>query len=96
MVLIMECDDTGRVISPTNSVERDHLRRDCLRRARRPNGLIDWQAYELGIFGHRFFEDLSSDSDTSSDSSSSDSDCVFLYATLGTVHKGEFCHEICP
>jgi len=95
MVLIRECDDSGRVISPTNSVERDQLKRDCLRHATRLNGLIDWGAYELGLHGHNLFSDLSSDSDNS-DGSGSDSDCVFLYATLEMDPKGEICQVICP
>jgi hypothetical protein len=80
MVLIRECDDTGRVISPTNSAINDQLKRDCLRNATRLNGLIDWEVYELGLHGHNLFSDLSSDSDNSG-SSGRDSDCVLLYAT---------------
>lgn len=64
---------------------------DCLKHATRPNGLIDWDVYKFGLFGHRVLSDLSSDSDTSSDSN-----CVFLYATSGADHKGEVCQKICP
>jgi hypothetical protein len=74
------------VISPTNSVERDQLKRDCSRHAAWPNGLIDWEAYELGLHGHNLFSDLSSDSDNS-DCSGSDSDCVFLYANSRTYPR---------
>lgn len=75
--MIRECDDTGKVISPTNFVERDQLRKECLRHATRQNGFIDWEAYQLGFYGHKLFNYVSSDID----SSGSDSDYVFLYAT---------------
>lgn len=70
------------VLSPTNSEERDRLRRDCLRHATRPNVVIDWEVYELGLNGGGLFDELSTDSDSDS-SDGSDSDCVFLYATSG-------------
>jgi len=49
MVLIRECDDTGKVINPTDPTERDQLRRDCLRHATKPNSVIDWEAYQLEL-----------------------------------------------
>jgi len=86
MVLIRECDDTGKVISLTNSDERNKLRRDCLRHATRPN----WEVYELGLFGRRVLEELSSGSETNSNNSDgSDSDCVFLHATSRSDHRRE-------
>jgi len=77
------------VISPANSSERDQLKRDCLWHATRSNGVIDWEVYDLGLYG----ENLFSDSDSGDNSGS---DCVFLYATLGIDPKGEICQEICP
>jgi len=53
MVLIKECDDTSKAISPTNSNERNQLRSDYLKHARWSNDSIDWEAYELGLFGCR-------------------------------------------
>jgi len=49
MVLIGECDDTGKMVSLTNSEERNLLRRDCLKHATRPSGCIDWEAFEIGF-----------------------------------------------
>jgi len=80
MVVIWECDERGREIYPADPLERAQLRRDCLRHATRPNGLIDWEAYNSSYFGHMSISDLSSE--CSSDDSD-DSDCVFLYATSG-------------
>jgi len=88
MVLIGECDDTSKVIDPTDLAKRDQLKKDCLRHATRPNGVIDWRAYNLGLYGEHLFIDLSSDS---SDGSGSGSDCVFLYATSGTNPNEEVC-----
>lgn len=92
MVLIRECDGEGWVIPHATSTERDQFKRDCLRHATRPNGVIDWDAYELALHGKDMFSALSIDSDSSS---SSDSDYVFLYAKSGTYLKGEFGPEIC-
>jgi len=93
MVLIRECDDTGKVIDPTDPPERDQLKKDFLRHATRPNGIIDWEAYNLGLYGKNLFSDLSSDS---SDGSGSGSDCLFLNATSGTDPKEEVCQETRP
>lgn len=84
------------MISPSNSVERDQLRKDCLKHATRSNGLIDWEAYELGLYDHRIVEDLASHNVSSSNSSGSDNACVFFNATPGTDHKKELYQEICP
>lgn len=81
------------MISPANSSERDQLKRDCLWHATRSNGVIDWEVYELGVYGENLFSALSIDNDSSD---SSGRDCVFLYATLGIDPKGEICQEICP
>jgi len=89
MVLIRECDDTSQVISPTNFSEKDQLKRDCLRHSTRSNGVIDWEVYDLGLYG----ENLFSDSDSGDNSGS---DCVFLYATSEIDPKEEVCREICP
>jgi len=78
MVSIRVCDDLGKVIDPTYPTERNQLRNDCLRHATRPNGIIDWEVYNLGLYGGNLLSDLSSDN---SDGLSSDSDCVLLYAT---------------
>ena len=45
MVLIRECDEEGRLIRPTDTVERDQLRKECLRHATGPNGIINWDVY---------------------------------------------------
>jgi len=78
---------------PTNSAEKDKLKRDCLTHATKPNGVIDWEVYELGLHGHNLFSALSSDSD--SIGSSGSDDCVFLYATSGIDPKVDSCQEIC-
>jgi len=80
MVVIRECDERGREIYPADPLERAQLRRDCLRHATRPNGLIDWEAYDSSYFGHMTFSNLSTES---SSDDYDDSDCVFLYATSG-------------
>ena len=80
MVVIRECDERGREIYPSDPLKRARLQRDCLKHASRPNGLIDWEAYNSSYFGHVTFSDLSSES---SSDDSDDSDCVFLYATSG-------------
>jgi len=84
MVLIRDCDKSSRVISPTNSEERDKLRKYCLKHETHPNRVIDWEVYELGLNGDRLFGELSTDSDSGS-GDGSDSDCVFLYSTPGLV-----------
>jgi len=91
MVLIRECDDSGKVIDPTDHAERGRLRNDCLRHATRPNGVIDWEVYNLGLYGEILLSDLSSDT---KDSSGKDSDCVYLSATSGTDHKEDVSQEI--
>jgi len=83
----------GKVIDPTDPAERDQLKKDCVRHATRPNGVIDWEAYNLGLYGENLFSDLSSDN---SDGLGSGSDCVFLYSTSGIDPKEEVCREICP
>jgi len=90
MILIRECSDSGKVINPA---ERDQLRKDCLRHATSPNGVIDWEVYNLGFYGEDLFSELSSDGN---DDLGSGSDCVFLYASSGTAPKEEVCREICP
>jgi len=90
--LIRECDDSGKVIDPTDPAERGQLRKDCLRHATWTNGVIDWEVYNLGLYGEKILSDLSSENN---DSSGSDSDCVFLSATSGTYRKENVCREIC-
>jgi len=80
MVVIRECDKRGREIYPADPLERARLQRECLKHATRPNGVIDWEAYNSSYFGHMTFSDLSSESGSDD---SNDSDCVFLYATSG-------------
>jgi len=80
------------MIYPTNPAERDELKRDCLKHATMSNGLIDWEAYEIALYGNPLFSDVSSES---SASSSSDSDCIFLYATSGTNPKEDLSQGIC-
>jgi len=41
MVVIRECDEMGREIRPVNPLDREKLRRDCLRHATQSNGVID-------------------------------------------------------
>jgi hypothetical protein len=92
MVLIRECDGEGKLIQPSDSIEKDFLRKECLRHATGPDGIINWDVYYSGLHGEELFSDLSSESDTNSDS---DSDCVFLSATSGTTKEDE-CWEIHP
>jgi hypothetical protein len=92
MVLIRECDDEGKLVSPTEPAERDQLRKECLRHATRPDGIIDWDKYYLGLHGEDLFSALSSNSSVNS---SRDSDCVFLSATSGTQCKKDDCRDIC-
>jgi len=47
MVVIRDCDGEGRVIPPSCDLEKNQLRRDCLRHATRFNGVIDWEVYHL-------------------------------------------------
>jgi hypothetical protein len=77
MVLIRECDESGKVIDPTDPAEREQLRKDCLRHATGPNGVIDWVVYNLGLYGENLFSDLSSESSVDS-SSDSDYDSLLL------------------
>jgi hypothetical protein len=93
MVLIRECDKDGKLIYPTDPAERDQLRKECLRHATGPDGVINWDTYYLGLQGEKLFSDLSSES---SINSGSDSDCVFLFATSGTNRKEDECLEIYP
>jgi hypothetical protein len=68
-----------------------------LRHATRPNGVIDWEVYELGLNGDRLFGELSTDSDSDNDSSDgSDSDCILLYATSLSIHGKEICQFTPP
>jgi hypothetical protein len=87
MVLIRECDGEGRLIQPSDPIEKDRLRKECLRHATGPDEIINWDVYYNGLLGEELFSDLSSESGTNS---GSDSDCVFLYSTSGTVKKDEF------
>jgi len=80
MVVIRDCYERGREVRPTDPLERAKLQRDCLRHARQRNDIIDWEAYDSSYFGHMSFSDLSNESDSSD---SHESDCVFLYSTLG-------------
>ena len=80
MVVIRECDERGREIYPADPLDRARLQKECLKHATRPNGAIDWEAYNSSYFGHMTFSDLSSES---ASDDSDDSDCVFLYATSG-------------
>jgi hypothetical protein len=74
------CED-GKLICPTDPNERDQLRKECLRHATGPDGIIDWDKYYFGLHGEELFSDLSSDSSVDS---GRDSDCVILSATPGT------------
>lgn len=89
MVLIRECDEKGRVIPTIDPVEKNRLRKECLKHATGPDGMIDWDVYYDGLFGEDLFSDLSSES---SANSGSDSDCVLLSATSGTNRKEDECH----
>jgi hypothetical protein len=86
MVLIRDCDADGKLISPTDPNERDQLRKECLRHATGPDGIIDWDKYYFGLHGEELFSDLSSDSSVDS---GRDSDCVILSATPGTQGRQE-------
>ncbi|RHN65806.1 hypothetical protein MtrunA17_Chr3g0083971 [Medicago truncatula] len=80
MVVVRECDERGVVLVPSNPIDRQRLRLQCLKHAKRKNGLIDWEVYDSTYFSHMNFSDLSSESDFSE---SDDSDCVLLYSTSG-------------
>jgi hypothetical protein len=41
MVLIRDCDEDGKLICPTDPNERDQLRKECLRHATGPDGIIN-------------------------------------------------------
>jgi hypothetical protein len=93
MVIIRECDEMGREFFPTDPEEKSKskLMNDHLKHVTRPNGSIDWEAFELGYFSHRIIEELSSDNDSSSGDSydNTDIDCVFLYSTPGNTRRGD-------
>jgi hypothetical protein len=91
MVLIRECDEEGKLIHPTDPAERDQLRKECLRHATGPDGIINWDTYYLGLHGEDLFSELSGESSVNS---GSDSDCVFLSATSGTQCKEDDCWDI--
>jgi hypothetical protein len=92
MVLIRECDGEGKLIQPSDPIEKENLRKACLRHATGADGVINWDAYYDGLFGEELFSDLSSES---SANSGRDSDCVFLSATSGAAKEDE-CWEIRP
>ncbi|RHN40827.1 hypothetical protein MtrunA17_Chr8g0359141 [Medicago truncatula] len=80
MVVVRECDEKGIELVPSNPLDRQKLRLQCLKHATRKNGLIDWEVYDSTYFSHMNFSDISSESDCSE---SDDSDCVLLYSTSG-------------
>ncbi|AES78524.2 hypothetical protein MTR_7g032790 [Medicago truncatula] len=80
MVVVRECDERGRELPPSNPLDRQKLRLQCLKHDTRKNGLIDWKVYDSTYFSHMNFSDISSESDCSK---SDDSDCVLLYSTSG-------------
>ncbi|RHN41169.1 hypothetical protein MtrunA17_Chr8g0363161 [Medicago truncatula] len=80
MVVVRECDESGREVFPSDPLDRQRLRLQCLNHATRKNGLIDWKVYDSTYFSHMTFSDISSESDCSD---SDDSDCVLLYSTSG-------------
>jgi hypothetical protein len=92
MVLIRECDGEGKLVQPIDPIEKENLRKACLRHATGADGIINWDAYYDGLFGEELFSDLSSES---SANSGHDSDCVFLSATSGAAKEDE-CWEIRP
>lgn len=93
MVLIRECYEKGRLVRPIDPVEKNRMRKECLKHATGPDGIINWDTYYDGLFGEELFSDLSSES---SANSGSDSDCVFLSTTSGPNHKEDECQEIRP
>ncbi|KEH33519.1 hypothetical protein MTR_3g045050 [Medicago truncatula] len=80
MVVVRECDEKGRELSPSDPLDRQKLRLQCLKHAARKNGLIDWEVYDSTYFSHMNFSDISSESDCSE---SDDIDCVLIYSTPG-------------
>ncbi|KEH26360.1 hypothetical protein MTR_6g053030 [Medicago truncatula] len=80
MVVVRECDERGRELPPSNPLDRQKLRLQCLKHATRGSGLIDWKVYDYTYFSHMTFSDISSESDCSE---YDDSDCVLLYSTSG-------------
>jgi hypothetical protein len=46
MVLIRECDETGRVIALTTRDEKSRLWRDSTNHAKRPDGYVNWVVFE--------------------------------------------------
>lgn len=93
MVLIRECGEEGKSINPTDPAERDQLRKNFLRHATGPDGIIDLDVYNLGLYGENLFSDLFSESSVNS---GSDSDCMFLSDTSGTNCREDDCLEVCP
>ncbi|RHN51914.1 hypothetical protein MtrunA17_Chr6g0474441 [Medicago truncatula] len=69
MVVVKECDERGIELVPSNPLDRQRLRLQCLKHATRKNGLID-----STYFSHMNFSDISSESDCSE---YDDSDCCF-------------------
>lgn len=43
--MIKNSDEEGKLVCPTDPAERDQLRKDCLKHATGPNGIIDWDVY---------------------------------------------------
>jgi hypothetical protein len=84
MVVIRECDESGRVMVPSTAEAKREIWNQCLKHVKRPNGTFDLNALETRYFGHPLFSDMSSSSD-SDGNSSSDSDCVFLYSSPGSL-----------
>lgn len=90
MVVVRECDESGREVFPSDPLDRQKLRLQCLNHATQKNGLIDWKVYDSTYFSHMTFSDISSESGCSD---SDNSDCVLLYSTSGTS-RGKEINEV--
>jgi hypothetical protein len=79
------------VVQPIDPVEKNRLRKECLKHATGTDGMINWDMYYDGLLGEELFSDLSSES---SANSGSESECVLLSATSGANRKEDECQEI--
>jgi len=72
MVLIMKCDDAGRVVEPVSFEEKCRLWKASMNL----DGSVDWVVLEEGYHKHSLIGELSSDSE--SDDDSTDIECILL------------------
>lgn len=85
MVILRDCDELGRVISPITKEEKRELWNQAIRHAKRPNGTIDLEILKTNYLGHPLFSNLSTSSD-SDGGNNTDSDCVLLFSSSRSSH----------